>query len=342
MARIRTIKPDFFKHDGLYDAEQETGLPLRLAFAGLWTVCDREGRFAWRPRTIKTDVMPYDDIDFSSVLDALETHGFVHRYTVDGTAYGVIPSWDRHQAINQREAKSVIPEPVLGDDRGRTGSHVRAYEYRGVNIAPALRDTIFARDNNKCLRCGATEDLTVDHIFPRSIGGTHAPANLRTLCRACNSRRPVSGEALLKDLAIDNLSMDDMNRTCMHVQDHGEGKGREGKGKGREGEVGGAEAPTAEYAFVGRIIRLNVRDFEQWRQNYPLVTDLVGELTKADAYYADNPPLDGKWFFPVSSWLKRENDKQIQTQKANGTYGQPTFADKNGNLPGDPYYGVDY
>ena len=33
MARIRTIKPDFFRHYDLYQAEKETGLPVRLAFA---------------------------------------------------------------------------------------------------------------------------------------------------------------------------------------------------------------------------------------------------------------------------------------------------------------------
>ncbi len=111
MARIRSIKPEFFKHEELFDAEMETGFPLRVAFSGLWTVCDREGRFEWRPRKLKTDVMPYDDIDFSRVLDALATRGFIVKYTVDGDEYGYVPSWNRHQIINNREAKSSIPQP---------------------------------------------------------------------------------------------------------------------------------------------------------------------------------------------------------------------------------------
>lgn len=111
MARIRTIKPEFFKHEDLFDAEKETGLPLRLAFAGLWTVCDREGRFEWRPRAIKTDVLPYDDVDFSRVLDALTTRGFVVRYRVAGKDYGFVPGFSRHQLINGRESESKIPEP---------------------------------------------------------------------------------------------------------------------------------------------------------------------------------------------------------------------------------------
>lgn len=78
--------------------------------------------------------------------------------------------------------------------------------------------------------------------------------------------------------------------------------------KSRE-ERGVAKATNQEHAFVGRIVRLNISDFDQWRKNYSHITDLTAELTKADAYYADHPPADGKWFFPVSSWLKRENDK---------------------------------
>lgn len=112
MARIRTIKPEFFRHAALFDAERETGLPLRVAFAGLWTACDRSGRFAWKPRELKLDCLPFDDCDFSRVLDALATRGFVSRYVVDGVAFGFVPSWDRHQIINNRESQSIFPEPT--------------------------------------------------------------------------------------------------------------------------------------------------------------------------------------------------------------------------------------
>jgi len=111
MARIRTIKPEFFRHGGLFDAEQETGLPLRLAFAGLWTACDKEGRFLWRPRELKLDCLPHDGIDFSRVLDALRTRGFIEKYSVEGVDYGFVPSWHRHQAVNNRETPSSLPCP---------------------------------------------------------------------------------------------------------------------------------------------------------------------------------------------------------------------------------------
>lgn len=111
MARIRTIKPEFFRHEELFELERETGLPIRVAFAGLWTAADREGRFEWRPRQLKLDCLPYDDVDFSRVLHALTTRGFVQKYTVEGVEYGCIPSWSRHQNINNRESQSTIPAP---------------------------------------------------------------------------------------------------------------------------------------------------------------------------------------------------------------------------------------
>lgn len=109
MGRIRTIKPEFFTHEALFDAEAETGLPLRLAFAGLWTQSDREGRFLWRPRTLKSAIMPFDQVDFARVLDALLTRGFLVRYVSEAREVGAVPSFGRHQVINHRESASTLP-----------------------------------------------------------------------------------------------------------------------------------------------------------------------------------------------------------------------------------------
>lgn len=109
--RIRTIKPEFFHHEGLFEAEAQTNLPLRVAFAGLWCIADREGRFKWEPRRIGVQVLPYDGVDFSRVLDALTTRGFVLRYRVGDACFGWIPSFLKHQVINNRESESVLPDP---------------------------------------------------------------------------------------------------------------------------------------------------------------------------------------------------------------------------------------
>jgi hypothetical protein len=115
VSRIRQIKPGFFKDADLYDAEVSSGLPLRLAFAGLWTVTDKRGVFVWS-RNIKPDVLPYDPCDMLAVLDALEAAGFVRRYAVDGKTYGFIPGFANHQHFHKDEQPSKVPAPPSTDE----------------------------------------------------------------------------------------------------------------------------------------------------------------------------------------------------------------------------------
>lgn len=58
--------------------------------------------------------------------------------------------------------------------------------YRGVVLT---RQNIFKRDDGKCQYCGATSDLTLDHVVPRSRGGKSSWDNLVTACKSCNSKK---------------------------------------------------------------------------------------------------------------------------------------------------------
>lgn len=109
--RIRTIKPEFFVHAELADLEREAGLPVRLSFIGLLCAADREGRFRWSPRRLGVQILPYDQIDFEAVLDALASGNFIEKYERDGMEYGCIPSFSRHQIVNVREQESSLPAP---------------------------------------------------------------------------------------------------------------------------------------------------------------------------------------------------------------------------------------
>jgi 5-methylcytosine-specific restriction protein A len=40
-----------------------------------------------------------------------------------------------------------------------------------------------------CSQCGATQNLTADHIVARADGGANVLSNLRVLCLSCNSAR---------------------------------------------------------------------------------------------------------------------------------------------------------
>lgn len=57
-------------------------------------------------------------------------------------------------------------------------------------VAGTLTDanikTLFEMYPN-CLKCGSTDNLSIDHIVPISRGGSNYFSNLQVLCRSCNS-----------------------------------------------------------------------------------------------------------------------------------------------------------
>lgn len=57
------------------------------------------------------------------------------------------------------------------------------------NISPAVKLKIFQRDGYRCVHCGTSDALTIDHIQPVSKGGSNEDENLQTLCAPCNSRK---------------------------------------------------------------------------------------------------------------------------------------------------------
>jgi hypothetical protein len=128
MARIRSLKPEFFKHPGIC----ELPIATRYFFAGLWCQADREGRIKDRPKVLKVEIAPWDDLDADNVLAQLAAAGFVVRYEVDGEGYISIPHFAKHQRPHPREAKSEIPPPP------RSGT-LRAVESNGVTrTAPEI------------------------------------------------------------------------------------------------------------------------------------------------------------------------------------------------------------
>ena len=66
-------------------------------------------------------------------------------------------------------------------------------EYIPSARAPAFtRFNVFLRDGFSCMYCGGhfkANDLTFDHVVPRSRGGKTSWDNIVTACQACNTRK---------------------------------------------------------------------------------------------------------------------------------------------------------
>jgi hypothetical protein len=105
VARIRTIKPDFWTNEKVLSINPLT----RLLFIGMWNFADDYGRLDFSPISIKAKVFPNDAIDVRDMLNELCSADLLMIYSANGKEYIEITGWD-HQRIDKRQA-SKIPAP---------------------------------------------------------------------------------------------------------------------------------------------------------------------------------------------------------------------------------------
>jgi hypothetical protein len=120
MARIRTIKPQFWQDAGVANLSREA----RLLMLGLVSIADDEGRFVASPAAIIGYVYPHDDdvtpAKVKRWLSEVEKHCHLTLYTVDGLSYGSWRNWTKHQAIN-RPSSSPLPPPLTEESLNAHG-----------------------------------------------------------------------------------------------------------------------------------------------------------------------------------------------------------------------------
>ena len=78
-------------------------------------------------------------------------------------------------------------------------------------IRPEKRLAIYHRDGFACVFCGDEDRLSLDHVTPRELGGTHEATNLITACVSCNSSKKDSDNRrffqMLRDKGIDTSTL---------------------------------------------------------------------------------------------------------------------------------------
>lgn len=109
MARSRNIKPGFFKNEDLAECSPWA----RLCFAGLWVLADRDGRLEDRPKRIKGELFPYDEIAVEPLLEELERFKFIARYDAGDMRAIQILEFKKHQTPHYSEKASVIKPPAF-------------------------------------------------------------------------------------------------------------------------------------------------------------------------------------------------------------------------------------
>lgn len=103
--RARNIKPGFWKNEDLVDLAFEH----RLLFIGLWMLADREGRLEDRPKRIKMELFPCDNVNVEAGLQELCGLGLLERYESQGVKVVLITKFSEHQSPHHSEKRSELP-----------------------------------------------------------------------------------------------------------------------------------------------------------------------------------------------------------------------------------------
>lgn len=139
MARIRTIKPEFWDDEKLASISRDA----RLLFIGIWNQADDYGVVKGHPSWLKNKIFPYDEIrpaDFQKWVSELEAIRAIIPFNHDLERYFFIRTFPDHQHVN-RPSETRNPAPpdnileqsqqiqgeLLTDQGGLSEGSVRAH-----------------------------------------------------------------------------------------------------------------------------------------------------------------------------------------------------------------------
>lgn len=108
MARIRTIKPEFWSSEQIV----ELSPTARLLFIGLWNFCDDGGNHPASAKTLKMEVFPGDDFTAEQVAGFVQEMikaGLIAQYDAENRQYWHVTGW-HHQKIEKPNYRHPAPK----------------------------------------------------------------------------------------------------------------------------------------------------------------------------------------------------------------------------------------
>ena len=201
MARIRTIKPDFWT-DG---AMVKLSPYARLLYIGMWnfTMCDH-GHVADDAFKLKLQVLPMDDVDIDALLAEILDAGRVIRVEdPEGRKYLLIRRFEDHQKIDPRW-KTRCPACAQVDSLKPAETPVSLVE---LTQTPQLSPTLtlgregMGRGGKKTSSSPAAPPMEFDKFwaqYPRKVGKIAAKTAFDKALRITTLDRILAGIAVLR------------------------------------------------------------------------------------------------------------------------------------------------
>lgn len=223
MARIRTIKPEFWE-------DEKIGIlshGARLLFIGCFNLSDDEGLLRWNEMYLGSSIFPYDSIKADTIIkwmNELTDNELVYVYQagVLKQKIGYIINFHKHQRIDKPQP-SKFPAPNYRDVRFK-----KVIANRDRWICHICNELIIENDSIKKI---GSKALSLDHIKPQKLGGTSYPSNLKASHLSCNHIKSGSYEMPYSENDSEN---DYQNHSDNDSTQERKGKGKEWNGSRNE------------------------------------------------------------------------------------------------------------
>jgi hypothetical protein len=167
MARIRTIKPEFWTDEAILSVSRNA----RLCLIGMFNFADDEGRMDDSPIQIKARIFPGDmDMgakELQGLLVELSNAYLIKRYSVDNKHYLEIKNFRKHQKIDRPNPSSIpAPSRAIGED-SPNGSEQSPPEGNGregngkdITPLPPKGGVVYSEDFERFYK-----------VYPKKMGG---------------------------------------------------------------------------------------------------------------------------------------------------------------------------
>lgn len=115
MARIRTIKPEFWTSEQIVECSPEA----RLLFIGIWNFADDAGIHPESEKQLKMKIFPGDDYTSENILRMLaelSTNGLIEQYKTESGCFIRVIGW-HHQKIDKPSYKYPLPNGEIPENK---------------------------------------------------------------------------------------------------------------------------------------------------------------------------------------------------------------------------------
>jgi hypothetical protein len=155
MARIRTIKPEFWSDASVISLPYE----YRLLFQGLWNFADDAGFIENRADQIKIHVFPADEVDITKGIRALKKAEMIEVIRLDGKNVIHVLNWKKHQRIDKPQPSRFAP---LYDDYQASRAIPGTFQERSQNVPAGKEGKGRERKGKEVTQVGGGGHLSSD------------------------------------------------------------------------------------------------------------------------------------------------------------------------------------